>query len=88
MRLSMTEQPVTEGLMTSPQTGDRVVYFSGDKWASFRIGGHRTLWHGSREEAICHARRMLNDQGFGRLLVMEQGDTGEERFRIVKKHTR
>ena len=84
----MTEQPATAGLMTSPQTGDRVVYFSGDKWGSYRIGGQRTLWHGSREEAICHARRMLNDQGFGRLLVMEQAGTGEARFRIVREHAR
>ena len=74
--------------MTSPQTGDRVVYFSGEKWASYRIGGRRTLWHGSREEAIRHARRMLSDQGFGRLLVTEQEGTGESRFRMVKEPAR
>ena len=74
--------------MASPQTGDRVVYPSGEHWASYRIGGQRTLWHGSREEAIRHARRMLSDQGFGRLLIMEQADTGEARFRIVKDHVR
>ena len=40
--------------MTSPQTGDRVVYFSGEKWASYRIGGQRTLW---RAWSVCWSSR-------------------------------
>ena len=74
--------------MTSPQPGDRIVYRGDDKWASYRQGGQRTRWHDSRTEAVRHARRMLNDQGFGRLLVMEWADDGSARYRIVKEHVR
>ena len=31
-----------------------------------------------------HARRMVNDQGFGRLRTTEQADNDETRYRIVK----
>ncbi len=75
--------------MTSPQPGDRIVYSGGgDKWASYRCGGLKTRWHDSSKEAIRHARRMLNDQGFGRLLIMEQADDDNARYRIVKEQVR
>lgn len=74
--------------MTSPKPGDRIVYFTGDKWLSCRWGGPNVRHHRSRKEAVRHARRMLNDQGSGRLLVMEQtGDDGT-RYRIVRSHVR
>ena len=66
----------------------RIVYSAGVKWASYRCGGQKTRWHGSQKEAIRHARRMLNDQGFGRLLIMEQADNDNARYRIVKEHVR
>lgn len=74
--------------MTAPEFDDRIVYFTDGRWRSWRYGGQRGRFHDSRKEAIAHARRMLDKQGFGRLLEMEQVGEDETRFRILRRHVR